>query len=575
MVSQMSNQNAPLEYTIAITTSRLDCCRNLVESTVYDETAMWWFVDTEFDGFLSRVLNERPSREVRLRSLVMYEVYRRLVPFLRALQTILIRSILFLYKKTGARRTESTLRKIMFTAQNIEWRPVRDNDTGQIRMSDAFFDSTMKNLARECECMGVYPLWTSYRGVAISRLIRNLKILIEKWTNWYVPHIPFELYWSPATTRTEREAHAYFLRKWRQLGNDRTFKKICLQKGATIGRRIENQVEYYFRVTFPSVASYIDIAERMIEKEKPRLVMIQNENGLFERCLVVACRRLGVPTLAVQHGDIDPYRSGYMCMRDQMSADVSERSRSFPIPNMTAVFGPYYRDLLTRLCGYPENAVVVTGQPRCDRLFSAKKIYSRESFLERHGIVSSNKVILWTTQCHVLGVEENSRNLKAVISAIREMKDTTLIIKEHPGERGRYRTMIERYLHEQNVDAILLSGNADTYELLFTCNLLVTKYSTTAMEAVAMGRPVIILDLNSKVASAAIDYVEEGVALGVHEENALRPAIERLVSGDTELSSSRKRFVKKYLYRIDGKASERLIGLVCQMIGINQGARED
>jgi glycosyltransferase involved in cell wall biosynthesis len=85
-----------------------------------------------------------------------------------------------------------------------------------------------------------------------------------------------------------------------------------------------------------------------------------------------------------------------------------------------------------------------------------------------------------------------------------------------------------------------------------------------AMEAVALNKPVIILNLSGE--PDVVDYVEQGVALGVYKEGELKPTIEKLLKDDSELAKNRKKYIEKYLYKIDGKATERVVKLIEEMI---------
>jgi len=91
-----------------------------------------------------------------------------------------------------------------------------------------------------------------------------------------------------------------------------------------------------------------------------------------------------------------------------------------------------------------------------------------------------------------------------------------------------------------------------------------TKTSTTAMEAVAVNKPVIILNLSGE--ADVVDYVEQGVALGVYKEEDLKIAVEKLLISDLELAGNREQYIRKYLYKIDGKAAERVASVIERII---------
>ncbi len=63
-----------------------------------------------------------------------------------------------------------------------------------------------------------------------------------------------------------------------------------------------------------------------------------------------------------------------------------------------------------------------------------------------------------------------------------------------------------------------------------------------------------------------MEYVKEGVALGVYEGKDLKPATEKLLKDDADLAKNREKYVQKYLSKIDGKATERVVGLIEKMM---------
>jgi len=58
--------------------------------------------------------------------------------------------------------------------------------------------------------------------------------------------------------------------------------------------------------------------------------------------------------------------------------------------------------------------------------------------------------------------------------------------------------MIKGYLKQCRGRALLTSPTSHVYEQLFVCDLLIAKYSTTVMEAMALEKPVIIPDLTGQ-----------------------------------------------------------------------------
>lgn len=206
------------------------------------------------------------------------------------------------------------------------------------------------------------------------------------------------------------------------------------------------------------------------------------------------------------------------------------------------------------------DSIVVTGLPRYDILGGAGEVYSKSDFLKRYSINPNHRIIHWSTQCHVFSHEENEANFEAVFGAIKKLKDVTLVIKQHPSESEKFSEEIERRIRDCKANAILTPKDSDTYEQLFVCDLMITRHSTTAMEAVALNKPVIILNLSGE--PDQVEYVQEGVALGVYREIDLLAALERLLCDDSALAVRRQQYIEKYLYKIDGKATERVVDVI-------------
>jgi len=204
--------------------------------------------------------------------------------------------------------------------------------------------------------------------------------------------------------------------------------------------------------------------------------------------------------------------------------------------------------------------ILVTGQPRYDKHSLAQRIYKRNKILEKLGKNLNKKTVLWTTQTHGLSLEENLRNIEAVYDTIKNLKDVQLIIKLHPAEDQK----APLYRKDKSFEPVIVEGGEDTYALISACDLLITRHSTTAIEAIALDKPVIILNLSGK--KDITEYEKEGAALGVYTERDLKQAIEELLKDQFQMAKNRKKYIENYLYRIDGKASQRVVLIILDAI---------
>ena len=548
-----------VKYQRRLMQTRLASGKSLIELTTYDHVAMWWFVDFEFNDFLARQLDKSSPSEPARKGV---SIARRAELLSRFLESFMLRLLPQTSKQTSSEaKDENRPPRILFTAQDLQWREIRNQQTGSVRKTDVFFDSILKRLAGRCEFVGVCLLPIPHPALLDLR-IRAWQVFVDKWRKWPISQVPFERHFSTKVWRKTRDASSFFAGVWQNLLTDRVFREIC-DKG-TLREAILSELEYYFHTAFPRATMSIEMSRQMIENLNPNLILMLNEYGLFERSLIVAGKKLGVPTLAIQHGMISSHHRGYTYSRDEVSPFGSVTTPYCPIPDRTAVYGPYYKRLLTEVSSYPEHTVVVTGAPSYDRMAHLNRTCSKRRFLESHKIEPNRRILLWTTQCHGMSTSENIQNFEVVLEAMQHLDATTLVIKQHPGEGRKHTEMIKHFLAEYDVSAILTPGDSDLHEQLCACDLMISKDSTTIIEAVALGKPVVILNLSG---DAVQDYVKEGIAVEVSGQGKLASVIRKLLADDTRLAKNRRSFVGKYLYKIDGKATDRVVGLMAEMVG--------
>ena len=375
---------------------------------------------------------------------------------------------------------------------------------------------------------------------------------------------PFESYVTLKSVLTVFKMLIAYRKLWKVLRTDKRFVDSLNYKNMPLYELLEAVFSYLFSKTFVGAVGFIEVMKRVIDVEKPDIIVAACEYGAYGRSAVVEGRLREIPTIGIQHGAFDPNNFDYRYIAHEITTDGRLDPNHCPIPDKTVVYGTYNKDILIGLCGFPEDSVVVTGQPRYDMLYHADTFYSKEKFLKKYKVNPDHKIVLWATACHGLSNEENIKNFNAVFRATQNLKDVALIIKQHPREGGRYTKMIEKYLDNYKITAVITPKSSDTYEQLYVCNVMLTKTSTVVVEAVALNTPVIILNLSGD--SDIVDYVKEGVALGVYKEEDLQPVIEKLLEDDTELARNRRTYIEKDLYKIDGKASERVADLITQMI---------
>lgn len=542
------------EYIRKLYKTKLSCDKNLLELTTYNNIAMWWMVQPMVFNLLT-IDACYPAKKAKLLT-ILYKIAGPFIQFFYDYSLLMIIKLMScIYKRKHYPNQNSN--KIAFLRQNFVWGYVMDSKTATRIIRDRYFYNVIKKFN------SIYYDVLSFYPLAI-RPICGIRAFIEQQKDTEIRHMPLEKYLNINVYREYIDSYRFFKKQWKILRHDLIFKNLCVYNGIDEYDKIMAHLEFYFIFLFPYLVRESELARSMLRCERPSAIVMINEYGWIERSYIVAAKTESVPVIALQHGVITPLHTGYNYKKDEIMGGTVN-SPYCPIPDKIAVSGEYYFDLLTKISSYPQSNVVVTGQPRYDIMLRASEIYSKEKFCKIYNINPNHKIILWTTQCLAFSDEENNKNLDCVLSSMEDVFDATLIVKQHPEEPNIYTKKIKEYIKKYKSKKVLLvAKNSDIYELVCICDLLITKMSTTAMEAAALNKPVIALDLSGDQDTAR--YVSEGIAIGVYKSDDLTTAIKNLLENDSLLAKRRESYVLEHLYKIDGKASERVVDLIIKAI---------
>ncbi|MGI6483973.1 MAG: CDP-glycerol glycerophosphotransferase family protein [Methanobacterium sp.] len=229
-----------------------------------------------------------------------------------------------------------------------------------------------------------------------------------------------------------------------------------------------------------------------------------------------------------------------------------------------AVAGEYTKKLLMER-GVDETKIVITGIPRWDQLVNTK-IYNFNE--DNNYKTNQKKIILFTTQPLVesgMWTEEDMEFFISNVVQIVGMNDKyELIMKLHPRDKKeRYKSILKKNDLEKYC---IVTQNANIYELLRKCDLLLTHICTTAIEAMILEKPVLIIDF--KYPLKKVPFIEDGTFSAVLSPDNLLDSIEEVIKNyNIEIFSTS---VYNYAYLQDGNSSERVVELIKRLIGTNR-----
>jgi len=228
-----------------------------------------------------------------------------------------------------------------------------------------------------------------------------------------------------------------------------------------------------------------------------------------------------------------------------------------------AVFGDATKELFVSE-GISPGRIVVTGNPKFDQLFYAKGSDCKSRVCRRYGISEDKDIILLLTGYFVeFGLwtpGQRKQFIMAVCKATSKLPQSKLIIKLHP--------VVEREADYQEIvkdlpEPPVICQNVPLWELLHACSMAVTIFSTTGLEAMAAGKPLMIVNFFGDVEP----FDETSGAVVVRKESDLLPALETILyNGLSEkMKEKASRFVHRHAYVQDGKAAKRIADLIVQM----------
>ncbi len=380
----------------------------------------------------------------------------------------------------------------------------------------------------------------------------------------FIPHdyFIFRSYFD-ANIKTILRMERLRLRKlWKKLDKEIKLKEALKFDKVSLYGVLRHQLKLYFFNEFDSFIGAIrnfEIGKKILDECKVGMLIAVDENG-SSRFLVFAAKSKKIPSIGLQHGVISPALQSIAYNYSKNDLYQYQNNLNCQLTDRTAVFGNYFRNLLVKEGNYSADRIAVTGQPRLDIVSKNKKIDLKKHYYKKFKIREGKKLVVFASQPRK---GEWKLTFSAVIKALKQMENAVLIVKLHPKEEP---SPYEKILQELKYRAII-SKDIDLYEIILCSDLVIAMQSTAILEALALERPVIQLNLMEKY-----DVFGKGakkVIKLVDKEHQLVNAIKASLYDKPYIRDFRKKvkkFISEYFYKIDGKSTERFIKVLEGML---------
>jgi hypothetical protein len=271
-----------------------------------------------------------------------------------------------------------------------------------------------------------------------------------------------------------------------------------------------------------------------------KAVIAGDENSPLTKSILDAAKFCGIKIIGLQHGTMHDLHPAYLYTRNDC--------RNHVMPDLTLTWGKYWEEFLVEKGNYPKDSVISVGQIRTDII----PVLLRAERLKK---ANPTELILFASQPQ-RDPELRFQAAYDVFKAAKKLPNTQLVVKLHPREfadSGYYSAIAA----QAGCTNYTIDKTSDLYQLIVSCDVLITCFSTVGTETVYFYKPLIILDhLKQDIQG----YVAEGVAFHATDADSLASILSGIFRGNLKIDRAKyDLFIQKYAFQIDGKVAERCI----------------
>lgn len=253
------------------------------------------------------------------------------------------------------------------------------------------------------------------------------------------------------------------------------FARRCRVDGVSLWPFIERDVEWVVKRHLPAAAACVEVGHRSVSEGGVRAVLCARLRRVIDSALVAGCRAGGARAAMIIHGHIGS------------SPEREFGDGGFDGVDRVLVWGDHQRQIVLRKRFAPADpaSVVPVGNPDWDRLAEdpSERAAARAALAPGLGLNPDRRWLLFCTQ------PQTAQQARVMISACEGLANAEVLIKVHPAEdAGLYRRMASR-----SGAAVIAHGEAPLRQVLRAVDAGVMFSSTTNIEAMLLGTPVITL----------------------------------------------------------------------------------
>ena len=269
--------------------------------------------------------------------------------------------------------------------------------------------------------------------------------------------------------------------------------------------------------------------DQMFEREKPDLVLILHGANAWGALIAYLCQARKIPCMA--------FSEGLTRNRDQETQN--KQSLAAEYISHLCVWSEAARSAYLE-AGVLSEKLYVTGVPHLDPWLKERP-------------AKQGKVVAF---CPPL-TSRYEGDLGKAVSQLAEWAQKSrvnLVLRFHPFDN------VAEHVRQQLVsNPFVQVFTGETLELLSLADVVISQHSTVAVEALALGVPLVELDIDG--VGVLESLVQQGVAIPVGDGELDK--LNKMLSGELSVSANlRKAWVEKNIGPLDGKSVERVVNVI-------------
>lgn len=328
-------------------------------------------------------------------------------------------------------------------------------------------------------------------------------------------------------------------------------KKVLyrLKKSSILNNAFPLEIKIEFKKTmwiFPFMIAYYEtVFKKLVTEIKPRYLLMCSESGFIGRIFGTIIKANGGKQTGIQHGlltgSIDyPYFHIKSHINNNDYTNAEGLPQYCPIPNITAVWTEKIRSMLINNSCYPSESITIIGNPNLSFFSKDFSLLKKTEIIEKYGIPENKTLLLFAIRTGGKGhtIDFDIDCLNSVYQIPLQYNNYFVLCKLHGLESKKMHSDVYRQL-KLNSQQALITRDIDIKTAIRISDVVVSVRSTTIYEAMAMGKPVIIINPGNM----DLDAVDIGKSGGVFYATNTEELMEHLNTINNE--SMHKSMVEK------------------------------